>query len=195
MFRSGRLTRTRLNQILGWVEKLPHNLKAVAKACNIYPSDLMAWYAAGQDPTCRDPLMAELAWRVAEIRGQKAAENYARIEVLATEGDFKAVEKLEEMSEASAWEISPDNEQAAELHKMLAALEPTPLLGSGVDEVVVEDRVLDPIQGDVELGAGPVGGVGVVPVRGEGEPERVVGEDGEGEINVVFHDQTLTGPE
>lgn len=131
MFRSGRLTRARLNQILGWVEKLPHNLKAVAKACNIYPSDLMAWYAAGQDPQCKDPLMAELAWRVAEIRGRKAAENFERIETLAREGDFRAVEKLEALSEASVWEISPDNEQAAELHKMLGELTPTPLLTVG----------------------------------------------------------------
>jgi len=134
LFRSGRLTRARLSQIIGWVEKLPHNLKAVAKACNIYPSDLMAWYAAGQDPQCRDLLMVELAWKVAEIRGRKAAENYARIETLANDGDFKAVEKLEALSEASAWEISPDAQQATELHALMAELTPTPLLTNGPDE-------------------------------------------------------------
>lgn len=140
MFRSGRLTRARLNQILGWVEKLPNNLKAVAKACNIYPSDLMAWYAAGQDPACKDPLMAELAWRVAEIRGEKAAANYARLESLATEGDFRAVERLDEMANASAWEIAPDAQQAEELHRMLGALEPTPLLSAPPDREPAAQR-------------------------------------------------------
>lgn len=154
MFRSGRLTRARLNQIVGWVEKLPHNLKAVAKACNIYPSDLMAWYAAGQDPACKDPLMAELAWKIAEIRGNKAAENFARIEVLASEGDFRAVEKLEEMSTASAWEISPDNEQAAELHKMLGTLTPTPLLTNGPDEPILGEPAGE---GDEQPSADPPG--------------------------------------
>lgn len=72
--------------------------------------------------------MAELAWRVAEIRGEKAAANYARLETLATEGDFRAVERLDEMANASAWEIAPDAQQAEELHRMLGALEPTPLL-------------------------------------------------------------------
>jgi len=197
VFRSGRLTRTRLNQIVGWVEKLPHNLKAVAKACNIYPSDLMAWYAAGQDPQCKDPLMVELAWKVAEIRGTKAAQNYARIETLASEGDFKAVEKLEEMSEASAWEISPDAEQAEELHRMMQALAPTPLLGSGEPgQFTGSATAVDGVpEQSAEAGAfgdlGPALGGAVDDGRpGEGGP-LLVGDGGDG----ALHDQTLTPPE
>lgn len=161
MFRSGRLTRARLNQIIRWVERLPHDLKAVAKAVNIYPSDLLAWYAAGQDPECKDPLMAELAWKVAEIRAEKRAENFERIVAAASVGkkvkviekentnpDMPptkeihtedvlpaswAIEKLDKMADASAWEIAPDNEQASELHRMMAELAPTPLLTDGSD--------------------------------------------------------------
>jgi hypothetical protein len=138
VFRSGRLTRRRLDQVLRWVEKLPHNLKAVAKACNIYPADLMAWYVAGQDPDCRDPLMAELAWKVAEIRGERAAQNYARLETLAGEGHFQAIERLDAVADQSAWEISPNAEQADELHRMMRELQPTPLLPSG--EGAAEDQ-------------------------------------------------------
>lgn len=137
MFRSGHLTRRRLDQILRWVEKLPHNLKAVAKASNIYPSDLMAWYAAGQDPDCQNPLYAELAWRVAEIRGEKAAENFARLEGLARDGNLNAIERLDEMADASAWEISPDAEQAAALHKLMKDVQPTPLLPAPVLDAAV----------------------------------------------------------
>lgn len=134
MFRSGALTRRRLNSILEKATKHPHNLKAVAKACMIYPADLLAWYAAGQDPACKDPLMAELAWKIAELRFEKSAENFHRLETLAGEGHYQAIEKIEQLSAESHWEISPDAEQANELHKMMAELTPTPLLTDGSDQ-------------------------------------------------------------
>lgn len=174
MFRSGRLTRARLNQIMRWVERMPHNLRAVAKACAIYPSDLLAWYAAGQDAACTDPLMVELAWRVAEVRAEAAAKNYDRI-VAAADGGTKrkrvekkdaagvvetieehvetvlpaswAIEKLEELAGGSAWEIAPDQEQAAELHRMMKELTPTPLLGVGQDEANVGQIADGPVAG------------------------------------------------
>lgn len=161
MFRSGRLTRARLSQILKWVNRTPHNLRAVAKACNIYPADLMAWYVAGQDPNCRDPIMAELAWRVAEIRGEAVAKNYERI-VAAADGGKKtkvinrpngkevteedvlpaawAIEKLEQMAAESPWEITPNAEQAEDLYQMMKGLEPTPLLTEGDLEEPLEDN-------------------------------------------------------
>lgn len=162
MFRSGRLTRARLNQILGWVEKLPHNLKAVAKACSIYPSDLMAWYAAGQDPQCKDPLMVELAWRVAEIRANKEVENYQRLETLAGEGDFRAIEKIDQKAAESAWEIAPDNAQADELHKMLGALTPTPLLTDGSDQPILGEPAPE---GDGEPDPDPAGDGEAAPIH------------------------------
>lgn len=116
----------------------------------IYPADLMAWYIAGQDPACADPLMVELAWSIAEARGEAAARNYERI-IAAADGGVKkktvirpngdeettieevlaqswAIEKLDELQQASHWEISPNQEQAAELHRLMAELKPTPLL-------------------------------------------------------------------
>jgi hypothetical protein len=162
VFRSGRLTKARLNQILRWVERMPHDLKSVAKACTIYPSDLLAWYAAGQDPDCKDILMKELAWRVAEIRAEAKAANYERIVAAASIGkkvkvvekenpnpDLPntkevhtedvlpaawAIEKLDQLADGSHWEISPDNQQAADLHALMAELTPTPLLTNGPDE-------------------------------------------------------------
>jgi hypothetical protein len=137
-FRSGALTRIKLNRLLAWIERMPHDLKRAARASGFYPTDVITWFAAGQDPDCRNPLYAELAWRVAEIRGEKSAENYARLEALAAEGDFRAIEKIEEKADASLWEISPDNEQAEELSRVLRSAEPTPLLPAGApDEAVL----------------------------------------------------------
>jgi len=162
VFRSGPLTRARLTAILAKVEKHPHNLRAVAKACAIYPADLMAWYVAGQDPDCKNRLMSELAWRIGEIRFERAARNLERIEAAANGGTKRkvvtkptadgageteevtvedvlpaawAIEKLEEMQAASHWEISPNAEQADELHRMMAELAPTPLLPAAPDEL------------------------------------------------------------
>jgi hypothetical protein len=190
LFRSGRLTKARLNQILRWVERLPHDLKAVAKACNIYPSDLLAWYAAGQDPDCRDLLMVELSWKIAEIRAERKAENYERIVAAASVGkkvkivekensnpDLPptkethtedvlpaawAIEKLDALSNASAWEISPDNEQAAELHRMLGELTPTPLLTDGHDNPIPEPA---PSEGNEQPEADPSGDGASAPVH------------------------------
>lgn len=163
MFRSGRLDRRRLNQILARAEKTPHNLRAVAKACMILPQDLLAWFAIGQDPKSQgDPsktIYVELAWKINELRADVAARNYARIEAAANGGTKTktvtkpnaenpaepiievtvedvlpaawAIEKIEELASASHWEISPDAEQAEELHRMMAELTPTPLLTEG----------------------------------------------------------------
>lgn len=245
MFRSGRLTATRLNQIMRWVERMPHNLKAVAKACNIYPADLMAWYLAGQDPDCRDPLMTELAWRIAEVRAEAAARNYERIVAAADggtkrkvvskpktdgEGAFEettiedvlpaawAIERLEKMAEASVWEISPNAEQAAELHAMMRELEPTPLLPSGeaddpkprqgiaaLDEGGVEVLGVDGGEGgSPQVGVRPavsldVGGQDGVEVRsvdvaeeGARHTGEVVEADGFGGVNQAAHTQSMT---
>src|SRR5690606_29708136 len=98
-----------------------------------------------------------------------------------------AIEKIDALAAASHWEISPDAQQAEDLHQMMAALTPTPLLESGVDEVVITDRVPDVGQGDVELAAEP--GVG------EAVAEGVEGEKGEGQVDVVVHDQSLADSE
>jgi hypothetical protein len=153
MFRSGPLNRARLEQIMRWVVRMPHDLKSVAKACNIYPADLLAWYAIGLDPDCKSPMMAELAWRVNEARAEAKVANYERIVAAASIGKKEnpdpdrpptkevhtedvlpaawAIEKLDKLASESAWEISPNNEQADELHKMMKELEPTPLLTDG----------------------------------------------------------------
>lgn len=210
MFRSGPLTRNRLNQIMRRAEATPHNLKVVAKACLILPQDLLAWFAAGQDPKCRDPLMVELAWKINELRADVAARNYARIEAAAsggkktkevTENDGTkqvtvedvlpaawAIDRIDTLAAASHWEVSPDADQLEELHQMMGALAPTPLLTSGVPEVEVADGVDDVAQGDlVKEGAKLV--IGNVPGQGIHESDEV------GEKSVVVHDQTLTGPE
>jgi hypothetical protein len=152
-FRSGHLTRELLDEILELVTQLPHDLKGVARACGIYPADLLAWFAVGQDPQCIDPLMAELSRAVSRARFALAAANYARV-VAAANGSTKrktvtkpggdveetvedvlpqawAVEKLDALQAASPWEISPNADQADELHKMMRELEPTPLLTEG----------------------------------------------------------------
>jgi hypothetical protein len=160
MFRSGPLTPALLEQILAKVRRHPHDLMAVAKACNVYPADLLCWYVAGQDPACKDRLMSELAWKVNEARFELAAENYDRVVAAANggkktktvtkpkldgegEGEYVettvedvlpaawAVEKIDALSKASHWAISPNAEQAEELHKMMAELQPTPLLTEG----------------------------------------------------------------
>ncbi len=159
MFRSGLLTQRRVEQIVKRAEATPHNLRVVAKACGILPQDLLAWFAAGQDPACTNPQMRELAWRINCLRADVAARNYARIEAAANGGKKTktvtrpgpkvegeepapivettvedvlpaawAIEKIEEMASASYWEISPDAEQAEELHRMMRELTPTPLL-------------------------------------------------------------------
>jgi hypothetical protein len=235
MFRSGRLTKARLNQILRRAEATPHNLRVVAKACMILPQDLLAWFAAGQDPQCTDPLMVELAWEINKLRADVAARTYARIEAAATGGKktktvtkphplaleagreeddtFKpivevtvedvlpaawAIEKIDALAAASHWEISPDAEQAEELHRMMRELAPTPLLPSGVDEVVVPDLVLHPNQGDVEVA--PLGDVvDVVGVEGVQGGQGGIGDHNKGtgvaEGDVLsnnLHSQTLT---
>jgi len=134
LFRSGRLTEARVDQIVKWVERMPHNLRAVAKACRVYPPDLLAWYAAGQDLECTDRWMVQLAWEIDRIRADKAARNYERLETLADTGHFQAIEKLESLGEASPWEICPTGEQAAELHAMMRELAPTPLLAEAKTE-------------------------------------------------------------
>lgn len=153
MFRSGRLTRARLNQVLKWVERMPHNLRAVAKACNIYPADLLTWYIMGQDPNCKDPVLVELSWRVAELRGEEAAKNYERVVAAAgvrkkvkvvtrPNGDTEvteeevlpaawAIDKIDHMAEKSHWEVSPNSDQAEDLYNLMKELHPTPLLTAG----------------------------------------------------------------
>lgn len=225
MFRSGRLNEARVAQIVRWVERMPHNLRAVAKACRVYPPDLLAWYAAGQDLECADRWMVELAWEIDRIRAEKAAANYARIEAAANGGTKRkvvtkpggeieetiedvlpqawAIERLDALQEASPWEICPTGEQAAELHAMMRELEPTPLLGSGVDEKEVPDRVLNAGQGDVKLAplgdAVPVDVVGIEGIElGQGDgvhnDERPVVAEGDVLSNDV-HTQSLTEPE
>lgn len=167
MFRSGPLTRARVNQIMRWVEKLPNDLRTVAKACNIYPSDLLTWYAAGQDKDCQNPLYVELAWRVAEVRANARVRNYERV-VAAADGGKKvktvskpdpanpgtpiveiteedvlpaawAIEKLDTQAEASPWEVAPDAQQATELHAMMKELTPTPLLTDGSNQPILTE--------------------------------------------------------
>lgn len=193
MFRSGRLTKARLNQILRRAEATPHNLRVVAKACMILPQDLLAWFAAGQDPQCSDPLMVELAWEINKLRADVAARNYARIEAAANGGKKTktvtkpnplaleaggdasafppvvevtvedvlpaawAIEKIDALAGASHWEISPDAQQAEELHRMMRELTPTPLLTEGLNG---PDRPLlgEPApEGDVEPEPDPAG--------------------------------------
>lgn len=153
MFRSGLLTQRRVEQIVKRAEATPHNLRIVAKACSILPQDLLAWFAAGQDPKCTNPQMVDLAWRINCLRADAAARNYARIEAAANGGKKRkevtesdgtvqtteedvlpaawAITKIEELASASHWEIAPDAEQAEELHAMMRELTPTPLLQSG----------------------------------------------------------------
>lgn len=180
MFRSGRLTRARLNQIMRRAEATPHNLRVVAKACLILPQDLLAWFAAGQDPKCTDPLMVELAWKINELRADVAARNYARIEAAASGGTKRktvtklgttgepsveehvedvlpaawAIEKIDQLAAASHWEISPDAQQAEELHRMMAELTPTPLLTDGSDQPL---PALPAPEGDIEPEPDPAG--------------------------------------
>lgn len=143
-FRSGSLTRVKLNRLLSWIEKMPHDLKRAARASNLYPTDVITWHLAGQDPDCREPLYAELAWKVAEIRGAKSAENYARLEALAGQGDFRAIEKIEQKADVSLWELSPDNEQAEQLNLVLRSNEPILMLPTGEGDEQPET----PTQGD-----------------------------------------------
>lgn len=176
--RSGLLTQNRVNQICRWVEKLPNDLKKVAKACNIYPADLMYWYALGQTYDCPEPLCSELAWRIAEIRGEKAAENQLRIEAAAnggkktksvtkpngeveiTEEDVLpaawAIDRLERQANESAFEIAPNDDIAQDLINAFESSKDVPLLPSGEGD---EQPAADP-EGDeapAGLHPGPLG--------------------------------------
>lgn len=153
MRRSGRLTPARVSRIIGWVEKMPNDLRKVARACNIYPADLLYWYALGQTYDCPDPYAAELAWRISEIRGLKAAENQARIEAAANggkktkqvtkaDGDVEvteedvlpaawAIERLEQQAAESPFEISPNDDLAKDLIDAFESSREIPLLTSG----------------------------------------------------------------
>ena len=155
MLRSGRLTQSRVNQIVSWVEKIPNDLRKVARACNIYPADLLYWYALGQAYDCPDPYAAELAWRISEIRGNKAAENQRRIEAAANggtktkrvtkaDGDVEvteedvlpaawAIERLEQQAAASDFEVSPNDDLAKDLINAFESSREVPLLTSGED--------------------------------------------------------------
>jgi hypothetical protein len=155
MRRSGRLTQGRVNQIVSWVEKMPNDLRKVARACNIYPADLLYWYALGQTYDCPDPYAAELAWRISEIRGLKAAENQARLEAAANGGTKKkkvvkpngeeelteedvlpaawAIERLEKQASESPFEISPNDDLAKDLINAFESSREIPLLTEGAD--------------------------------------------------------------
>jgi hypothetical protein len=149
------------------VEKLPNDLKKVAKACNIYPADLLYWYALGQTYDCPDPYAAELAWRIAEIRAEKAAENQLRIESAANGGTKRktvtkpggdteeteedvlpaawAIERLEKQANESAWEIAPNDDIAEDLINAFASSKEIPLLTQGEgDEQPAPDPASDP---------------------------------------------------
>lgn len=190
--RSGLLTQARVNQICRWVEKLPNDLKKVAKACNIYPADLLYWYALGQTYDCPEPLCAELAWRIAEIRGERAAENQRRIEAAAnggkktktvTKDDGKveiteedvlpaawAIDRLEKQANESAWEIAPNDDIAEDLINAFQSSKEVPLLPSGEGD---EQPPADPAGDSTPAGLHP-GPCGVDHVPG-GSPPR---EDG-----------------
>jgi hypothetical protein len=215
VFRSGILTQARVNQIVKRAEATPHNLRIVAKACSVLPQDLLAWFAAGQDPACKSPLMVELAWRINGLRADVAARNYARIEAAANGGTKRktvkkadaagvveaveehvetvlpaawAIEKIDALAAASHWEISPDAQQAEELHRMMQELSPTPLLTAGPDAEPA--GVPHSEAGLVDSGpsVAPPGPRREVGCFGEGNPEEQSGNDSE-------HDQSLTGPE
>jgi hypothetical protein len=140
--RSGKLTAARVARICRWVEKIPNDLNKVARACMIYPADLLYWYALGQTYDCPDPLVAELAWRISEIRGDKAALRQAQLEKAAKGGkkrkvlakrdetgkmvpqevtvetvlpNLAAVERLEAQANESLWEVSPNDAVAKDL--------------------------------------------------------------------------------
>lgn len=240
MFRSGPLTRTRLNQIMRRAEATPHNLRVVAKACLILPADLLAWFAAGQDPQCRDPLMVELAWKINELRADVAARNYARIEAAASGGKRRkvvteddgtsqhteedvlpaawAIEKIDQLAAASHWEISPDAQQAEELHRMMQDLSPTPLLGEGLKPEggipAIRPLAGGDGSGEVELreggGHGPVNGgvhaaggganLDIAEKHGVGvsAPDNLVAGEGtqlDAKLDDVFHSQNIADPE
>lgn len=225
MFRSGLLTQRRVEQIIKRAEATPHNLRIVAKACSILPQDLLAWFAAGQDPACTNPQMVDLAWRINCLRADVAARNYARIEAAATGGkktktvtkpnpytvengvespELKpvvevtvedvlpaawAIEKIDALAAASHWEISPDAEQAAELHRMMKELTPTPLLtevaGIGV-------------AGDTLVGGGPLvggngGGAGGHRADDGGGAQAGVMDDAGAPAGASEHDRTVVG--
>lgn len=134
---------------------MPNDLRKVARACNIYPADLLYWYALGQTYDCPDPYAAELAWRISEIRGLKAAENQARIEAAANggkktkrvtkaDGDVEvteedvlpaawAIERLEQQAAESPFEISPNDDLAKDLIDAFESSREIPLLTSGAD--------------------------------------------------------------
>lgn len=216
MFRSGLLTQRRVEQIVKRAEATPHNLRIVAKACSILPQDLLAWFAAGQDPACTNPQMVDLAWRINCLRADVAARNYARIEAAANGGTKRkrvvkadaagvveaveehvetvlpaawAIEKIDALAAASHWEISPDAEQAAELHRMMKELTPTPLLtevaGIGV-------------AGDTLVGGGPLvggngGGAGGHRADDGGGAQAGVMDDAGAPAGASEHDRTVVG--
>lgn len=159
--RSGALTRVRVEQICRWVERLPNDLPKVARACLIYPADLLYWFALGQTYDCPQPLAAELAWRVNVIRAKKASVNQKRIErgarggrkvkeVFEIDPDTKepiltekvveavlpaqwAIERLEQQAAESSWELSPNDDVARDLVAAFEATKATPLLSEGRD--------------------------------------------------------------
>lgn len=155
--RSGALTATRLLRICRWVEKLPNDLPKVARACMIYPADLLYWYALGQTYDCPDPLAAELAWRISEIRGGVAAKRQRQLEKAAKGGTKKkvvtktsthgeiteevseedvlpkleAIIRLEEQANQSAWELSPHDAVAKDLIDAFESSKPVLQLTEG----------------------------------------------------------------
>jgi hypothetical protein len=135
--RSRTLTERGLGAILLWARRRPHDLAYAAKAAGYFPADVLGWYAAGQHPDCPDRLMVELAWEVDQFRAEAAAKNYERLVKAADGGrkektvvesdgsvqtttedvlpNLRAIEKLEEMQAASAWQASLNDRVAKEL--------------------------------------------------------------------------------
>lgn len=216
MFRSGLLTQRRVEQIVKRAEATPHNLRIVAKACSILPQDLLAWFAAGQDPACTNPQMVDLAWRINCLRADVAARNYARIEAAANGGTKRkrvvkadaagvveaveehvetvlpaawAIEKIDALAAASHWEISPDAEQAAELHRMMKELTPTPLL----TEVAGIGVVGNTLVGGGPLVGGNGGGAGGHRADDGGGAQAGVMDDAGAPAGASEHDRTVVG--
>jgi hypothetical protein len=104
-----------LDALLGWLQKMPHDLVTAARAAGMNPADALTWYLYGQWPGCPVPELVAFAANIAQQRAELAAKNYERTVQAADAGDLRAIERLDNIAASSPLSGYPGRSVAEEI--------------------------------------------------------------------------------
>ncbi len=77
-------------------------LKTIGGLIGVSPSTMSAWYQAGSEETCNDPLKAQFASKIDECRS-KAVQAGVRLMSMHAQGDYRAALELLKVSDPETW--------------------------------------------------------------------------------------------